>query len=122
MIRFSKSKNKCAFPILEKASGDDQDRVTELELLLKLLQYFSGHDFELRLYGGFSNDDSAEDDSGLETMDVNLICLGHILPLIDESVLAVSEVAIVSPSDFLNILSECRPNSGFRLRIYWLRK
>lgn len=76
----------------------DQERVTELGLLLNLLQYFLGHEFELRLFSAYdpssngtkTDDEADERQLSLTTVDVTLVCIGHLLPLITESVLAVS--------------------------------
>lgn len=71
--------------------------MTELCHLFSLLQFFLAHEFELRLYGvtGTGLDSSSAGDGGDEagmmtTVDVTLVCVGFLLPLLTQSLLAVS--------------------------------
>uniref|UniRef100_A0A5K3FBR1 SpoU_methylase domain-containing protein n=1 Tax=Mesocestoides corti TaxID=53468 RepID=A0A5K3FBR1_MESCO len=96
----------------------DEERVTELQHLFSLFQFFLGHEFELRLCGtscdrgGQAADEASA--SALTTVDVTLVCLGFVMPLVSHSLLAVPDVA----SSFYHLLSyglELRPEGLLHL-------
>ncbi|KAL5963743.1 Exportin-4 [Taenia solium] len=99
----------------------DEERVIELCHLLSLLQFFLAHEFELRLYGvtGTGLDSSSAGDGGDEvgmmtTVDVTLVCVGFLLPLLTQPLLAVPELA----GCFYHLLSyalELRPEGLLHL-------
>ncbi|KAL5106931.1 Exportin-4 [Taenia crassiceps] len=96
----------------------DEERVTELCHLFSLLQFFLAHEFELRLYGvtGTGLDSSPVDgEVGMvTTVDVTLVCVGFLLPLLTQSLLAVPELA----GYFYHLLSyalELRPEGLLHL-------
>uniref|UniRef100_A0A158R7H6 Mon2_C domain-containing protein n=1 Tax=Taenia asiatica TaxID=60517 RepID=A0A158R7H6_TAEAS len=99
----------------------DEERVIELCHLFSLLQFFLAHEFELRLYGvtGTGLDSSSAGDGGDEvgmmtTVDVTLVCVGFLLPLLTQSLLAVPELA----GCFYHLLSyalELRPEGLLHL-------
>ncbi|CAH8865747.1 unnamed protein product [Trichobilharzia szidati] len=91
------------------ATAED-DQIQELRLLLNLLNRVLYHEFELKLSGAIyvvvsgggvndkflvqPNSDSAEEVTGnsVPTIDAAVIGLGHLLPLITESILAIPEL------------------------------
>ncbi|GAA50760.1 exportin-4 [Clonorchis sinensis] len=88
--------NKSSF----EATAEDE-RIAELRLLLTMLSRISAHEFEVRLSGALLL--PLEDDGPLTHTDewssksvgtvyVSLIGMGHLLPLITESILMVPEV------------------------------
>ncbi len=81
------------------AAAVDEERVAELKQILSLLEFFLGHEFELRLYGSTSaqanphphgNNNNGSAESTMTTVDVTLVSLGFLLPLMTHELLAVS--------------------------------
>ncbi|VDD75762.1 unnamed protein product, partial [Mesocestoides corti] len=118
---FSASKEKIAAKFTSKTA--DEERVTELQHLFSLFQFFLGHEFELRLCGtscdrgGQAADEASA--SALTTVDVTLVCLGFVMPLVSHSLLAVSSACVPDvASSFYHLLSyglELRPEGLLHL-------
>ncbi|KAH9278204.1 Exportin-4 [Echinococcus granulosus] len=99
----------------------DEERVIELRHLFSLLQFFLSHEFDLRLFGvtgtGLNSNSPGGGGDGIgmmTTVDVTLVCVGFLLPLLTQSVLAVPEMA----GSFYHLLSyalELRPEGLLHL-------
>ncbi|KAL7056486.1 hypothetical protein AAHC03_020929 [Spirometra sp. Aus1] len=80
------------------ADSDDQQRFAELRLFMELLNFFLGHEFELRLYRDPATEPhrngASINPSPLGAVDVTIICLGYLLPLLTESILREPEFCV----------------------------